>query len=64
MKEFLQSFIDEYDTNESCKSFFCKPSNVTHKAACICCNQYNIRGPKWVTHTKITAPSFWLPRGS
>lgn len=51
MKEFLQSFVNEYDTNESGKSFFCEPSNVTHKAACICCNQYNAQERSPQTNT-------------
>ena len=41
MEELLQSLVDEYDADESCKSLLGEPSDVTHQAACICCNQNN-----------------------
>lgn len=51
MKELLQSLIDEYDANESCESLLGKSSNITHKAACICCNQNNAQERSPQTNT-------------
>lgn len=51
MKELLQSLIDEYDANESRKSLLCEPSDITHKAACICGNQNNAQERSPQTNT-------------
>lgn len=51
MKELLQSLVDEYDANESCKSLLGEPGDVTHKTACICGNQNNAQERSPQTNT-------------
>lgn len=51
MKELLQSLVDEYDANQSRKSLLCESSNITHKAARVCCNQNNAQERSPQTNT-------------